>query len=110
MPSVSRVIEPSKAACETRLPILQTLPPQDGKGNSEFLVNGVPFWKAKPYLAKLGETQLWDINNDTEWDHPFHLHGFFFMPVDAKGAPIRPMEWKDTINIPMKTSARFLVT
>ena len=46
---------------------------------SEFRVNGVPFWKAKPYLAKLGETQLWTVKNDTKWDHPFHLHGFFFM-------------------------------
>ncbi len=49
------------------------------------------------------------IDNDTQWDHPFHLHGFFFMPVDEKAAAIRPMEWKDTINIPMKTTARFLV-
>jgi hypothetical protein len=44
---------------------------------SEFQVNGVPYWKAKLYLTKLGETQLWTIRNDTEWDHPFHLHGFF---------------------------------
>lgn len=34
---------------------------------------------------------------------------------DAKGAKphharIRPMQWKDTINVPMKTTARFLVT
>ena len=39
-----------------------------------------------------------------------HLHGYFFMPVDEKGQPIRPMQWKDTLNVPMKTTARFLVT
>ena len=55
-------------------------------GHSEFRINGVPFWKAKPFTRALGETQLWTVKNDTEWDHPFHLHGFFFMVVDEKGA------------------------
>ena len=32
---------------------------------AEFRINGVPHWKAKPYLAKLGETQLWIVKNDT---------------------------------------------
>jgi FtsP/CotA-like multicopper oxidase with cupredoxin domain len=30
--------------------------------------------------------------------------------LDEKGAPVRPLAWKDTINIPMQTTARFLVT
>jgi FtsP/CotA-like multicopper oxidase with cupredoxin domain len=77
---------------------------------SEFQVNGVPYWKAKLYLTKLGETQLWTIRNDTEWDHPFHLHGFFSMEVDEQGEPLRPLAWKDTINVPMKKTSRFLVT
>jgi FtsP/CotA-like multicopper oxidase with cupredoxin domain len=110
LPSIARAIAPPVAAGATRVSIVLTLPPQDANGQSEFRVNGVPYWKAKPYLAKLGETQLWEIRNDTKWDHPFHLHGFFFMPVDAEGKPIRPMEWKDTLNIPMETTARFLVT
>jgi FtsP/CotA-like multicopper oxidase with cupredoxin domain len=73
-------------------------------------VNGVPFWKAKPFQAALGETQIWIVRNDTEWDHPFHLHGFFFLVLDEKGEPVRPLAWKDTVNIPMKTTARILVT
>ena len=66
-----------------------TLPPQDA-GHSEFRINGVPFWKAKPFLAALGETQLWTVRNDTDWDHPFHLHGYFFMAVDEQGVPLAP--------------------
>jgi FtsP/CotA-like multicopper oxidase with cupredoxin domain len=50
------------------------------------------------------------IKNDTVWDHPFHLHGFFFVPLDEKNQPVRPMAWKDTLNVPMKSTARFLVT
>jgi FtsP/CotA-like multicopper oxidase with cupredoxin domain len=110
MPSLKREIRVPKVEEATRMDIVLALPPQDGDGQSEFLVDGVPFWKAKPYLAKLGGTQLWVVRNDTSWDHPFHLHGFFFIPVDENGAPIRPIEWKDTINIPMKATARFLVT
>jgi FtsP/CotA-like multicopper oxidase with cupredoxin domain len=109
LPAFSRSISPPRAASATPVEFVLTLPPQDANGNSEFRVNGVPYWKATPYLAKLGETQLWTVRNDTKWDHPFHLHGFFFMPVDEHGEPLRPMQWKDTIDIPMESTARFLV-
>ena len=110
LPPIARTITPPSAKGATKVDIVLTLPPQDARGQSEFRVNGVPYWKAKPFLAKLGETQLWEIRNESKWDHPFHLHGFFFMPVDAAGAPLRPMAWKDTLNIPMESTARFLVT
>ncbi len=32
------------------------------------------------------------------------------MPVDEKGVPLAPAVWKDTLNIPMKTTAHMLVT
>jgi FtsP/CotA-like multicopper oxidase with cupredoxin domain len=110
LPKVTRQLAAPPAVNATPINLVLTLPPQDGEGRSEFQINGVPYWRAKPYRAKLGETQLWTIKNDSEWDHPMHLHGYFFMPVDEKGQPLRPMQWKDTINIPMKTTARFLVT
>ena len=105
---VRRAIPRYTAAGATPVNIELTLPPVE-QMKSEFRVNGVPFWKAKPYVAKLGETQLWIVKNDTVWDHPFHLHGFFFQVVDEKGQPVGPVAWKDTVNIPMKTTARFLV-
>jgi len=76
---------------------------------SEFQVNGVPFWKAKPYAAKLGEKQLWIVKNDSDWDHPFHLHGFFFHVIDERGQPVRPLALKDTVNVPMKSTIRLLI-
>jgi FtsP/CotA-like multicopper oxidase with cupredoxin domain len=110
LPGVTRTITPAPTEGATRVPIVLTLPPAGPDGKSEFRVNGVPYWQAKPFLAQLGERQIWIINNDTEWDHPFHLHGYFFLPLDEHDQPIRPMAWKDTINIPMKSQARFLVT
>ncbi len=110
LPPIGRTILPPSAAGATRVDLMLTLPPVDDRGHSEFRVNGVPFWKAKPYLARLGEAQLWVVQNDTQWDHPFHLHGFFFMPLDEKDQPLRPLAWKDTVNVPMKTTVRLLVT
>ena len=107
--NVTRAVPVPSAADATPVDIVLTLPPMKNN-KSEFLVNGVPFWKAKPYSAKLGEKQLWIVKNDSDWDHPFHLHGFFFQVIDDKGEPVRPLAWKDTVNVPMKTTVRLLVT
>ena len=107
--SVARTIPSPSIEGATPVDFVLTLPPmKDNK--SEFQVNGVPSWKAKPYTAKLGEKQLWIVKNDSDWDHPFHLHGFFFQVVDDKGQPVGPLAWKDTVNVPMKTTLRLLVS
>jgi FtsP/CotA-like multicopper oxidase with cupredoxin domain len=108
-PTVSRRITPPSAAGAEQVDLVFTLPPMNAAGKSEFQINGVAYPKSKPYRAALGQTQLWVLKNDTEWDHPFHLHGYFFMQVDENGEPLRPLAWKDTINVPMKTTARVLV-
>jgi FtsP/CotA-like multicopper oxidase with cupredoxin domain len=107
--TVTRVLPVPSIEGATPVDILLTLPPMQNN-KSEFQVNGVPFWKAKPYSAKLGEKQLWIVNNDSDWDHPFHLHGFFFQIVDEAGKPVGPLALKDTVNIPMKATVRLLVT
>ena len=61
--------------------------------------NGVPYEHAQPIEARLGETQVWRIVNDTDFAHPFHLHGYFFQVLDDTRIP----EWKDTINVPSKS-------
>jgi FtsP/CotA-like multicopper oxidase with cupredoxin domain len=106
---VTRSIAPVTIAGATVVHAELTLPPMQNN-KSEFRVNGVPFWKAKPYPAKLGESQLWVVKNDTDWDHPFHLHGFFFQVIDDKGQPVRPLALKDTVNVPMRKTVRLLVT
>jgi FtsP/CotA-like multicopper oxidase with cupredoxin domain len=107
--TVTRAIEPPSVEGATPVDVLLTLPPMKNN-KSEFQVNGAPFWKAKPFAAKLGEKQLWIVKNDSDWDHPFHLHGFFFHVIDDKGQPVRPLALKDTVNVPMKTTVRLLVT
>jgi FtsP/CotA-like multicopper oxidase with cupredoxin domain len=76
------------------------------EGNTvEMGINGVPSWKAAPLHARVGDTHVWTVKNDSAFDHPFHLHGFFFQVLDETRVP----EWKDTVNVPVKSSVRLAV-
>lgn len=55
--------------------------------------------------ARIGETHVWTIVNDTDFAHPFHLHGYFFQVLDESRVP----EWKDTVNVPAKSRLRIAV-
>jgi FtsP/CotA-like multicopper oxidase with cupredoxin domain len=106
--AVSRPMAVPSTAGATPVEMVLTLPPMQNN-KSEFRINGVPYWKAKPFRSKLGEKQVWTVKNDSDWDHPFHLHGFFFHVLDDNGEPVRPLALKDTVNVPMKSTVRLLV-
>ncbi len=72
-------------------------------------INGVPSWNADHIMTPLGERQLWTIKNTFDWDHPFHLHGFFFQVLDVNGVAPAVREWRDTINVPVDGTVRFAV-
>jgi FtsP/CotA-like multicopper oxidase with cupredoxin domain len=59
--------------------------------------------------ARLGATEIWQIENLVGMDHPFHLHGFQFQVIDRDGVPEPFPCWKDTVNVPRHTTARFVV-
>ncbi|HTK30266.1 MAG TPA: multicopper oxidase family protein [Vicinamibacterales bacterium] len=108
-PDVHRAITPPDISHATKVDVVLTLPPAGPDGTSEFDVNGVPSWRARPYPAALGEVQVWTIRNESRFAHPFHLHGFFMLPLDDALQPLRPMAWKDTINVPVNGTVRFAV-
>jgi FtsP/CotA-like multicopper oxidase with cupredoxin domain len=59
--------------------------------------------------ARLGATEIWEIENLVGMDHPFHLHGFQFQMLDRNGIPEPQRAWKDTVNVPGHETARFIV-
>jgi FtsP/CotA-like multicopper oxidase with cupredoxin domain len=69
-------------------------------------INGKPSGEAPPLYARLGQTQVWNVTNDIDFAHPFHIHGFFFQVLstgDAHGPlPTPPLEWRDTADVPAK--------
>ena len=81
----------------------------DASGHLEMGINGVPSRNAEPVMASLGERQLWTVENTFEFDHPFHLHGYFFQVLDINGQAPARREWRDTVNVPVNGSVRFVV-
>lgn len=59
--------------------------------------------------AELGATEIWEIRNLVGMDHPFHLHGFQFQVLDRNGEAASQRQWKDTVNVPGRETARFIV-
>ncbi len=72
-------------------------------------LNGIPFLNGRPLHARLGETQIWTLVNKTRWSHPFHLHGYFFQVLDEHEQPVRPLAWKDTVDVPYERTVKIVV-
>jgi FtsP/CotA-like multicopper oxidase with cupredoxin domain len=103
-----RSIEPLNPVGATDIQIDVTLV-QVNEKNIEYRINNIPSEKAQTIPAGIGETQIWTIKNETQWSHPFHLHGFFFQVLDDKGEPVRPIAWKDTVDVPFNKTVRMIV-
>ncbi len=80
-----------------------------------FSLNGEMWPNVTPLAARLGDEETWSIVNETDMDHPFHLHGFPFQVVDR-----RPLDggvteaesflaWKDTVIVGPRQALRFVV-
>ena len=107
-PVLSRRIEPLATTGAREVKVELTIA-QRSNGAFEYGINGVPFQKERPFHARPGETQIWNLVNTTAWSHPFHIHGFFFQVLDSDGNPVRPLAWKDTVDVPFKSSLRIAV-
>ena len=59
--------------------------------------------------AKLGATEIWQVENLVGMDHPFHLHGFQFQVLDRDGVPEPFRSWKDVVNVPKHQTVRLIV-
>ena len=74
-----------------------------------FTINGEAFPAVTPVEVASGAVEVWQVANEMEMDHPFHLHGMFFQVLDESGAPIDPLGWKDTVNVRRGTTLSFAV-
>lgn len=78
----------------------------DSDDNVVMGINGIHHDHAVPIETHVGATEVWIVRNDTDFAHPFHLHGFFFQVLDDTRVP----EWKDTVDVPSKTELKLAVT
>jgi FtsP/CotA-like multicopper oxidase with cupredoxin domain len=51
------------------------------------------------FRMRKGEHVTLKMINNTEFEHPMHLHGHFFRVLALNDAPSRLREWRDTVVI-----------
>lgn len=61
------------------------------------------------HVAYVGDTEIWEIVNTTDYQHPFHLHGFSFQVLEQSGVAWPVLEWKDTVNVMPQSSVKMVV-
>lgn len=74
-----------------------------------FTINDVVWPFHTPIAGKLGDLEIWRVQNEASGDHPFHLHGMFFQVLDRDGIPEQRLGWKDTVLVPAAGAVRFAV-
>ena len=80
-----------------------------GSMSTTFSINGQTFPDIEPLVGALGDVEEWTLVNETEMDHPFHLHGFRFQVVSDNGAASAFAAWRDTVNVKAKATIVFRV-
>jgi FtsP/CotA-like multicopper oxidase with cupredoxin domain len=102
MPAIQRTIEPIPLDNATPVDITLT---QQVSSPLALGINGVAYKDSQPFMAYVGDTQVWTVTNTIDFAHPFHMHGFFFQVLSPAG----PLEWKDTVNVPVNGTVQFVV-
>lgn len=80
----------------------------------KFLINGASFDMDRiDEVSTVGQVELWEIVNQADMDHPFHVHGTQFQVVEHEkdGKVTKPAfrAWKDTVNVSAGETVRFLL-
>ncbi|WP_433703948.1 multicopper oxidase family protein [Paraburkholderia sacchari] len=70
----------------------------------QFMINGTTYDPERITLtSRRGEVEHWTIANQTDMDHPFHLHGTQFQVMSretgAKHVDEPYLAWRDTVNV-----------
>jgi bilirubin oxidase len=83
-------------------------------GMMQFLIDGKSFDPARVDLtSRVNAVEQWTIENRSNMDHPFHLHGTQFQVVSRTrggAAVLEPMlAWRDVVNVAAFESVTFKV-
>jgi bilirubin oxidase len=76
----------------------------NGQHSMQFLINGKSFDMARiDFMSRTHEVELWEISNQSDMDHPFHVHGTQFQVAETERNNVRTVApfraWKDTVNV-----------
>jgi len=74
---------------------------EDKKG---FYINGRKFTPSDPPMTTvtIGAFHHWQVTNDTDEVHPFHIHQVHFLIYAQNGVRLKSPKWLDTVNVPVE--------
>ncbi|MDD5479735.1 multicopper oxidase family protein [Rhodoferax sp.] len=104
LPGTLRRIQPLGAVkAKKRVVFSEEMSMAGGVHSMKFLVNGKNFdMQRVDFTSRINEVELWEIANDSDMDHPFHIHGTQFQvverEVDGKVTPEPLLAWRDMVN------------
>ncbi|MFZ5894732.1 MAG: multicopper oxidase family protein [Myxococcota bacterium] len=97
-------------AVDANTPVEQLVLSESEDGpEPRFFINDHELPEMTHLLGAPDTTVIWEVRNDSEMDHPFHVHGMFFQVLDINGVPPAHQGNKDTLNIPQKSTARLAI-
>ncbi|OGU65746.1 MAG: hypothetical protein A2499_18490 [Stygiobacter sp. RIFOXYC12_FULL_38_8] len=76
-----------------------------------FVINGTPFSMEKiNYNIPLNNTEIWELRNQTQIAHPFHIHDVQFYLLDRNGIQVSSNERgrKDVVLVEPMETVRFI--
>ena len=80
----------------------------EGPTAPAFFINDERWPTNTPVEVRTGDVDVWEVVNDEDHHHPFHIHGLFFQVLDPAPEGIG-LGWKDTVDIPPRSTARLAV-
>ncbi|HEY8775012.1 MAG TPA: multicopper oxidase domain-containing protein [Gaiellaceae bacterium] len=81
-----------------------------GQGPVRFLINGKSFEPERiDFHSQQGSIEIWEVINDADMDHPFHLHIYPFIVLSRNGRPEPVRMWRDTVNLATGDRVELLV-
>ncbi len=102
-PSLRRIQRLGPAVAKKRVVFSEEMSMAGGAHSMKFLLNGKSFdMKRIDFTSKINEVELWEIANESDMDHPFHIHGIQFQvlehELDGKVTPEALLAWRDMVN------------
>lgn len=92
------------ATARKRVVFSESMSMAGGRHSMQFLINGKEFdMQRVDLVSRVDEVELWELVNEADMDHPFHLHGTQFQVVEREFeglvTPAAFRAWQDTVNL-----------
>jgi len=101
---LGKVPDLGRVTAHKRVVFSENMSMAGGVHSMQFLVNGREYdMQRMDLVSRAGEVERWELVNESDMDHPFHLHGTQFQVLQSEydgvvtPAPFRA--WRDTVNL-----------